>query len=300
MNKKAGEGVQCVDFRSSQSVRSILPCGPLLSSPPASSSALQFNYYHQPVWETPAAALMQHAVMIYTGQPVQTRRRLESGWQTNHYQLGQLGIYPAQAPQQVGWNAPVEFIHLYITPATLDRAAVELFQQSRYELLAKSAIADPFVTTIAAQLKYEIESQGLDRLYLETATMMLTLHLLKHHSNVTKMAKQLSGKFSASQLQVVQDYILGHLDRNIALQELADLTGLNPHYFCRLFKTSLGITPHQYLLKCRVEKASQLLKNTEYSIADIAHKVGFYDQSRFTQVFRRWMGVTPKHYQNGL
>jgi AraC family transcriptional regulator len=300
MNKRATKELQCVDFRSSQSVRSILPCAPLLASLPASASALQFNYYHQPVWETPAAALMQHAVMIYTGRPVQTRRRLESGWQTNHYQLGQLGIYPAQAPQQVGWNGPVEFIHLYVMPATLDRVAVELFQQSRYELLAKSAIVDPLMTTIATQLRLEIDGQGLDRLYLETVTIMLALHLLKHHSNITKLVKQSLGQLSNSQLRVVQDYILAHLDRNIALQELADLTGLNPHYFCRLFKTSLGITPHQYLLKCRVEKASQLLKNTEYSIADVAHKVGFYDQSRFTQVFRRWMGVTPKQYQNGL
>jgi AraC family transcriptional regulator len=300
MSNRAGETIQCVDFRSAPSVRSILPCAPLLSSPSASSAALQFNYYHQPVWETPAAALMQHAVMIYTGQPVQTRRRLESGWQTNHYQIGQLGIYPAQAPQQVGWNAPVEFVHLYIMPATLDRVAVELFQQSRYELLAKSAIVDPLMTTMAMQLRSEIEGQGLDRLYLETVTMMLALHLLKHHSNVTKSVKQSSGRFSTSQLQVIQDYILAHLDRNIALQELADLTGLNPHYFCRLFKTSLGITPHQYLLKCRVERAAQLLQHTDYSIADIAHKVGFYDQSRLTQVFRRWMGVTPKNYQSGL
>jgi AraC family transcriptional regulator len=242
---------------------------------------------------------MQHAVMIYTGNPVQTRRRLESGWKTNHYQAGQLGIYPAQAPQQVAWNAPVEFIHLYMMPATLDRAATELFQQSQYELLAKSAIVDPFITAMAMQLKQEVVGNHLDRLYLESVTMLLALHLLKHHSNVVKSLKQAAGRLSPTQFVLVQDYVLAHLDRNLSLQELADLVGLNPHYFCRLFKAACGLTPHQYLLKSRVDQAAQLLRSTPLPIADVAQQVGFYDQSRFTQVFRRWMGVTPKHYQQG-
>lgn len=291
---------QQVDFRSAQSVRSILPNAPILSSPPATIAALQFNDYAQPIWETPEAALMQHAVMIYTGDPVQTRRRLESGWKTNHYQVGQLGIYPAQAPQQVAWNAPVEFIHLYLMPATLDRAAVELFQQSRYELLAQSAIVDPLMTAMAMQLKQEVARNQLDRLYLESVTMLLALHLLKHHSNVIKSLKQAAGKLSSDQFAMVQDYILAHLDRNLSLQELADLVGLNPHYFCRLFKAACGLTPHQYLLKSRVDQAAQLLRSTQLPIAHVAQQVGFYDQSRFTQVFRRWRGVTPKHYQQGL
>jgi AraC family transcriptional regulator len=288
---------QRVDFRSAQSVRSILPNAPMLSSQPATIAALQFNHYAQPIWETPEAALVQHAVMIYTGNPVQTRRRLESGWQTNHYQIGQLGIYPAQAPQQVAWNAPVEFIHLYLMPATLDRASSELFQQSRYELLAKSAIADPLITAMAMQLKQEVAGNHLDRLYLESVTMLLALHLLKHHSNVVKSFKPAAGRLSAAQFTLVQDYVSAHLDRNLSLQELADLVGLNPHYFCRLFKAACGLTPHQYLLKSRVDQAAQLLRSTQLPIADVAQQVGCYDQSRFTQVFRRWMGVTPKHYQ---
>jgi AraC family transcriptional regulator len=280
-------------------VRSILPNAPILSSQPATIAALQFNDYTQPIWETPEAALMQHAVMIYTGHPVQTRRRLESGWKTNHYQAGQLGIYPAQAPQQVAWNAPVEFIHLYLMPATLDRAATELFQQSRYELLAKSAIVDPLIMAMAIQLKQEIAGNHLDRLYLESVTMLLALHLLKHHSSVIKSLKPAAGRLSQVQFAMVQDYILAHLDRNLSLQELADLVGLNPHYFCRLFKAACGLTPHQYLLKSRVDQAAQLLRSTQLPIADVAQQVGFYDQSRFTQVFRRWLGVTPKCYQQG-
>jgi AraC family transcriptional regulator len=290
---------QRVDFRSAQSVRSILPNLPILSSQPATIAALQFNDYAQPIWETPEAALMQHAVMIYTGNPVQTWRRLESGWKTNHYQVGQLGIYPAQAPQQVAWYAPVEFIHLYLMPATLDRAAAELFQQSRYELLAKSTIVDPLITAMAMQLKTEVVADRLDRLYLESVTLLLALHLLKHHSNVAKSLKQAAGRLPQAQFVTVQEYVMAHLDRNLSLQELANLVDLNPHYFCRLFKAACGLTPHQYLLKSRVDRAAQLLRSSQLPIAEVAQKVGFYDQSRFTQVFQRWMGVTPKHYQKG-
>jgi AraC family transcriptional regulator len=68
---------------------------------------------------------------------------------------------------------------------------------------------------------------------------------------------------------------------------------LSPHHFSRVFKRVTGLSPHQYVLSQRIQLARQLLTETKLSIAEVAHDVGFYDQSHFTYHFKRLVGVTP-------
>ena len=69
---------------------------------------------------------------------------------------------------------------------------------------------------------------------------------------------------------------------------------MSPHYFSQLFKESTGITPHQYVIRCRIDRAKDLLKQGKLSIAEIAKEVGFVDQSHLHRHFKRLVGVTPK------
>ena len=71
-------------------------------------------------------------------------------------------------------------------------------------------------------------------------------------------------------------------------------------YFCRMFSASTGISPYQYVLKQRVAKTKDLLKNSKLPLADIAYECGFSSQSQMTQHFRKQVGVTPKVYRNKL
>jgi AraC family transcriptional regulator len=75
---------------------------------------------------------------------------------------------------------------------------------------------------------------------------------------------------------------------------LASIAQISPYHFLRLFKQSLGVTPHQYILQRRIETAKYLLQHGELSIADIAVTVGFCDRSHMTRCFKRIVGVTPK------
>ena len=69
---------------------------------------------------------------------------------------------------------------------------------------------------------------------------------------------------------------------------------LSPYHFLRLFKQSMGITPHQYILQCRLNQAKYLLQYSHLNIADIAIRTGCCDQSHLTRYFKHIMGVTPK------
>ncbi|MFQ4138513.1 AraC family transcriptional regulator [Nodosilinea sp. PGN35] len=97
-----------------------------------------------------------------------------------------------------------------------------------------------------------------------------------------------------SRLQQVVDYIQTHLDQELSLAELAEVINVSPTYFAGLFKQKMGISPHQYVIKQRVERAKVMLKKTDYGISDIALQVGFSSHSHLTQQFKRITGMTPK------
>jgi AraC family transcriptional regulator len=105
------------------------------------------------------------------------------------------------------------------------------------------------------------------------------------------------------QLERVIDYIDTYLvggspneNRDLSLRELAQLVQLSPHYFSQLFKQSTGFAPHQYILRCRIDRGKQLLRQGELSIAGVAKMVGFVDQSHFHRHFKRLEGITPKAF----
>jgi AraC family transcriptional regulator len=72
---------------------------------------------------------------------------------------------------------------------------------------------------------------------------------------------------------------------------------LSPYQFARLFKTSTGLPPHQYVIARRIDRAKRLLREDDLSLAQVAARVGFWDQGHFTHHFKRLVGVTPKRFQ---
>ncbi|MGG6266032.1 helix-turn-helix domain-containing protein [Leptolyngbya sp. AN03gr2] len=109
------------------------------------------------------------------------------------------------------------------------------------------------------------------------------------------MQQQADG-FSQSKLQVAIDYIHAHLDEDLSIGTLAQLVQISSYYFVRLFKQSMGLTPHAYIVRQRLERAKQLVKTTNLSIAEIAYRTGFCHQSRFATVFRQYLRISPSAY----
>ena len=97
-----------------------------------------------------------------------------------------------------------------------------------------------------------------------------------------------------TQLQQVLDYIHAHLERDLSLAELAEVINISPTYFASLFKQAIEVSPHQYVVQQRVERAKLMLSKTDLAIADIALQVGFSSQSHLNQQFKRLTGMTPK------
>jgi len=88
-------------------------------------------------------------------------------------------------------------------------------------------------------------------------------------------------------------FIHENLDTKLNWEQIADAVGLAPFFFGRSFKLATGLTPHQYIIRCRMRKAMSLLANTDQSICDIALDVGCSCQSHLTTLFRKHTGTTP-------
>jgi AraC family transcriptional regulator len=96
------------------------------------------------------------------------------------------------------------------------------------------------------------------------------------------------------------EYINEWLHKNITLTEIATELNLSQYYFCRLFKQSICITPHQYLIQQRIERSKQLLSQKDIRIVDIATQCGFANPSHFARCFRKAMGISPQQFRESI
>lgn len=105
------------------------------------------------------------------------------------------------------------------------------------------------------------------------------------------------GTLSQQQLRRLRDFMEAHLADKIVLDDLACTLNLDRFRFLKLFKRTVGMTPHAWLLRLRLEKAIEMLKtHGGESIAEVAQAVGFFDQSHFTRAFRQAYGVAPSRF----
>jgi AraC-like DNA-binding protein len=98
-------------------------------------------------------------------------------------------------------------------------------------------------------------------------------------------------------LRRLRDHIDANIDQRISVEALAKLANLSVCYFVRAFKQSVGVTPHDYLIRRRVERTMKLLSDTDLPLSEIALAAGFADQSHCARRFRQHVGMSPRDYR---
>jgi AraC family transcriptional regulator len=258
------------------------------------------QYQHSPPpSEVELPGMSDHWFNLPLGDPVRLTQKRDDRLHESILQKGDSTFIPAGQPSY--WHCyrsdtyrPT--LHIHLKPELIAQVAeASEIDPQRFTPIDSFGQEDLQLYQIAMLLLAELLSGGMmGRLYVESLTQVLAIHLLRHYSTITQTVTSQNRSLTHTQLQQAIEYIHTYLDRDLSLVELAEVINISPVYFARLFKRETGTSPHQYVIQQRVKRAKEMLLKTDLAIADIALQVGFSSQSHLTQQFKRVTGMTPK------
>jgi AraC family transcriptional regulator len=215
---------------------------------------------------------------------------------------GDIDIIPAGTPSLWEIKDKDTALVLSLSPELLQAVAEEFdFDLCRTEIKNRFQVRDSQLENIGWALKAEMESgYPCGNLYIDSLAVSVATRLLRCHSSAFIEPEKQNGRLAGRRLKEVLSYIEDNLSQDISLNDIAAVVGLSTSYFKSLFRESVGLPVHQYLIRRRVERAKQMLGENELSISQIALEVGFAHQSHLAHHMRRLLGVSPKALRETL
>lgn len=273
----------------------------LLSSFELGWNSLNLIYEIEPADETPEIELGMDFVCIALDS-FSASFMMDARWQHRAYAKGDIIMIPStQVFPRTQLDRETPLLELFLNPDVLRRAAIDFDSSENIELTRQLLVNDPLIEQMGLAMMAEVKIGGAcSRLYVESMTTALSAHLLRRYCSQRSVIKQYTGGLPKYKLRQVVEYINTHLEDNLTLSELAAAACISLTYFASLFKESMGITPHQYVMQCRIEKAKVLLKQGQLTLVEVSLQVGFQNQSHFTRVFKQHTNVTPKVYRDSF
>jgi len=279
-----------------------LPVPPDSTSVPMGWPSVRAEHFRDtPDFELDLPGQTHHLLALYLRPPEEMGLRCAGLDWHEQPPPGSILILPAGLSRRAFWRGPVESVHVHLDPRLIARVAAEVcdLDPDRVELPAVGALShSPLEATIRA-IGAELETGAAGgRLLAESLGNVLAVHLIRHFVPTERAAMRPRGGLPKPKLRAALEYIEAHLDSELTLDDLAAVAHLSPFHFARLFKSSTGLPPHQYVIARRVERAKQLMRGgDDLSLAQVAARAGFSDQGHFTRHFKRLVGVTPKRFR---
>jgi AraC family transcriptional regulator len=206
---------------------------------------------------------------------------------------GSVSVFAAETTTDLEIEGEVDVVQIFIDPTCLDEVTGGAACVSPIEN------HDPELRARALQLFIAAHVHDPDNdLLMESALWRLVEHLVRQPPSYRH--ERWIGGLAHCAMRRVEELIsdrLGAAETAPSIAELASSAGLSAHHFIRAFKASTGYTPHQHVMRRRIECAMDMLRRPERSIAEVAGAVGYASPSHFVASFRRSMGVTPGAYR---
>lgn len=241
-------------------------------------------------------------VVLFQGRAV-VRRTGDGVTQTGVAQPGTTSLCPAGVfERDVEIDAPFdECLHIYLPPTLLEESALEDygFDPTKVRIAFDRCLPDETLFKIGGMLRRFVlaDRQPTDRLFVDGIQATMAAHLIAQYSADTWHQRERSPQLPVVRLHRVLDYIEAHLEHEIDLQVLARECCLSRYHFARLFRESMGLPPHRYVMQRRIERAKSMLTADPSAISETALACGFGSQSNLTRVFRQATGITPGEYR---
>lgn len=262
---------------------------------------IQLAHMRHPAGECDSISPSDHILcMSLAPRPVHLLQKQDGKTYTGMYGKGDMVLTPAQSRFFARWETDDHLLQIRLSDQFFRTVATESLNTDpdRISLITEFRTRNTQVEAIAMMLLAELkQNQNASQLYIDSLANIFTVNLLRQHATKKPQIKTYEGGLPPYQLNQILDYIDSSLEQDIKLADLAQILDMSQFHFGRLFKQSIGLSPYQYLIQQRVERAKKLLKNTDYLITDIALECGFNSHSHLTNKFRKLTGMTPKAFR---
>jgi AraC family transcriptional regulator len=275
---------------------------PPLPLPPNRANGFRLNLLTDPPGVVEMPGLRSTIVSIHVGHSVEVSCS-RAGYRYRGTAVhGDIDIIPAGTPSIWEMKEKDTALVLSVSPNLLRRVAEESdIDPSRIEIRNKFQVRDVQLENIGWALKAEMEcGYPSGRLYLESLATSVATRLVHFHSVDSVEPPRQGGRLSGRRLKEVLSYIEDNLSSDISLQDIADVAGLSVSHFKGLFRETVGLPAHQYLIRRRLERAKALLGEGDLPISQVALETGFAHQSHLAYHMRRLIGHSPKELREML
>ena len=295
---RAGENL-LVDKTTGKRYPAAPPGSLLLTSAPLKWRGIIVEQHRLPPAEMPEHFVIGHGISVNVGaQPTSfawTRGR--DGWDDRPTHPGHCRILTYGESHPTRWLQTYDEVSLIIDPRFAADIVDDGLPTDRIAFVTRHSVADSVIVDYAMSFRAELAADAPNGvLYAETLTLGLVLHLLANHAVAKTKVPAPAGKLNAYQLRAVVDCIESQLDEDVSLVALAQCAHVSPFHFARLFRATVGLPPHQFVMRLRIERALHLMRSGSMPLAQVALACGFHDQPHFTRAFQRAVRMTPAMY----
>lgn len=271
---------------------------PVVFKKEAAWDGIRLAHFHFRAGEIPEHHHREHLITLSLGGDCNGEIRTASGFRTHSRSRGSVCVIPSGQSYAARLGGDSQHLAIYLDPSLLLRAAAESRTPGGIEVREGCVPRDPIINQVGLALLTELESEGLGgRLYAESLANVLAVHLLRNYTASGSGAQRFTGGLSGQRLRLVLAFIADNYGSELSLTQLAHVAGMSTFHFAREFKRATGTTPHQYLIKFRIERAKSLLAESGMPLVEVGFQSGFSHQSHFTRLFRRLTGTTPQSYR---
>jgi AraC family transcriptional regulator len=193
----------------------------------------------------------------------------------------------------------VPHLQLGISDSALLAASDQM--DGEVELRYSRKFTDPRLGALVAAVHAEmVAGFPSGRLFLDSVEQAMAVALIKDHAIRHRLVQISRGGLGQARLRRVSELVDARLADELSLHEMAQAAGLSTAHFARMFRKSTGQTPHQFVLRQRLERAKSMLRTPDMRVLAVAVACGFKTQQHFAQVFRDVCGVSPTEYRQGF
>lgn len=246
---------------------------------------------------------VHHPFLIYhLTRPTEVMRKI-AGAAAEKTLIGprRMCLTPGNAITRWQHNGHPEILQMYLRQSIYDSVVSEMYgcDPAAAEIVPRFAMTDPLLEQLAVAIHVALrDGTAEDGLYIDSLAQMIAAHLARFHSVRARPVRLASADgISGWRMRRLVAYIEEHLDGNLSLETMAAQVDVSALYLARAFKVAIGQSPHQYVLARRLERAKELLRNTDMPIVDVALASGFSSQSHLSNWFVRLVGVSPAVYR---